>query len=293
MQRANLPLPEAGQPFHDPTFGVTLVRVSDTSSRGGWESHIYNQLQAFSSDNQYLLLTGANEYVVRRVSDFTLVEGLETGTWNGARWHQARPHVLVHYDSNDDTTARVEFTDLDTLATTIVYTFPARYHYIRPSQSFVELSYDGRWIAGLLTRNDGEQVIFSLDLVNRVLTNQLALFSFYASTCQQDPVYGILEPDWIGVSPRPTSIYRRRTRRATGSVHPQHHGDQRLPSGRMTCSLNAAHPSLDRSNVGESSALAEEEGACSVKHEKRRHQVDPVCTHYISPRCIPDVQPQY
>ena len=58
-----------------------------------------------------------------------------------------------------------------------------------------------------------------------------------------------------------------------------------------TCST--AHLSLDRSNVGESPALAEEEVACSVEHEERRHPVDTVCTHYILPHCIHDVQPQY
>src|SRR5688572_3608168 len=96
---ANIPLQPVGVPFVDPVFNTTLRRVSDTSERGGWESQIYSQLQAFSADNQYLLLTGSEGYVVRRMSDFSLVQGLDGSEWNATRWHPTQAHVLVHFDT--------------------------------------------------------------------------------------------------------------------------------------------------------------------------------------------------
>ncbi|NIN95957.1 MAG: hypothetical protein GTO49_13485, partial [Anaerolineae bacterium] len=68
-------------------------------------------------------------------------------------------------------------------------------------QSWDELSRDGRWLAGMASRNDGAQVIFALDLQNLVLGAQLPLPDLYAGPCEPDPVWGEVEPDWVGVSP--------------------------------------------------------------------------------------------
>jgi hypothetical protein len=201
LQPASLPLPPVGVPFIDPVFGTTLRRVSDTSQQGGFETQIYNQLQAFSADNGFLLLTGSEGYVVRRVDNLAPLEGLDTSSWNAPRWHPLQEHVIVHFDSNDDTTVRLQLTDLDSLQTTTFFTFPDRYDYVRVSQSFDELSHDGRWLAGMLTRDDGTVVLFSLDLQNGRLGAELPLPDFYAGECDPDPEWGELEPDWVGVSP--------------------------------------------------------------------------------------------
>lgn len=198
---APLPLQPVSTPFVDPVFNTTLRRVSNTSVNGGFETPIYNQLQAFSSDNTYLLLDGSNGFVVRRVDDFSLVTGLATSGWNDPRWYPPQPHVIVHFDSNDDTVLRLQFTDVDTLITTTVYTFPAQYEYIRVPQSFDELSEDGRWLAGMATRNDGVAVIFTLDIQKLTLGAQLPIPDLYAGPCQPDPEWGEVEPDWVGVSP--------------------------------------------------------------------------------------------
>lgn len=198
---ASLPLQPVSTPFVDPVFNTTMLRVSNTSVNGGFETQIYNQLQAFSSDNTYLLLDGSNGFVVRRVDDFSLVTGLDTSGWNDPRWYQPQPHVIVHFDSNDDTVLRLQFTDMDTLITTTVYTFPAQYEYIQVPQSFDELSEDGRWLAGMATRNDSVSVIFTLDIQNLTLGAQLPIPDLYAGPCQPDPIWGEVEPDWVGVSP--------------------------------------------------------------------------------------------
>ncbi len=195
-----LPLQPPGVSFNDPVFDVTLNRVSDANASGGYETHIYNQLQAFSSDNAYLLITGSEGYVVRRMSDFSQVAGLDASGWNAPRWHPGQPHVIVHFDSNADTVLRLQFTGVDTLTTTDVYIFPSRYQYIRGSQSFDEISDEGRWLAGLATCDDRVAVVFSLDIQNGVLGAELPIPDFYAGDCQPDPTWGEVEPDWIGVS---------------------------------------------------------------------------------------------
>ncbi|MFQ5857372.1 MAG: LamG-like jellyroll fold domain-containing protein [Anaerolineae bacterium] len=196
---APLPLQPVGTPFTDPVFGTTLRRVSNAG--GSFGTHIYSQLQAFSSDNAYLLLIENRDYVVSRVEDLSLVAGLDTAEWNAPRWQPAQPHTIVHYDTNADTTLRVQYTNIDTRQTTTVFTFPANYERIRPNQSFDELSEDGRWMAGLASLSDGDQMIFALDLENLQLGAQFTVSELYPGPCQPDPVWGEVDPDWIGVSP--------------------------------------------------------------------------------------------
>jgi hypothetical protein len=196
-----LPLQPAGVTFIEPVFGTSMRRISDTSDSGGFETQIYNQLQPFSSDNVYLLLVGSNGYIVRRVDDLSRVNGLDTSTWNAPRWHPSLPHTIVHFDSNDDTVLRLQFTDVDSRVTSTVYTFPSEYQWILSNQSFDEISEDGRWLAGMATRADGASVIFSLNIETFVHGVEMAIPDLYAGPCEPDPYWGELEPDWVGVSP--------------------------------------------------------------------------------------------
>jgi hypothetical protein len=172
-------LPPVGVPFADPNFCPALRRVSNASDSGGFETQLYSQLQAFSSDNAYLLLADANRYLVRRVSDWSDVVGLDTSSWNAPRWQPALAHTLVHYDDNGDADLTVQYTNVDTQVTTNHYTFPSPYVRIRSNQFFDELSRDGRWTAGMAARSDGVNVIFALDLATRTLGAQLPLPTLY------------------------------------------------------------------------------------------------------------------
>ena len=159
--------PPLHAPVIDPLFGTTIRRVTDAAAGGSFGTHIYSQLQAFSSDNAYLLLIDSDQYVVRRVSDLVTMP-LDSTEWNAPRWQPAQPHTLVHYDSNADTTLRVQYTNVDTRTTTTVFTFPAAYQRIRNNQSFDELvgrrTLDGRhgdsrgWGAGHLRARSGSRV---------------------------------------------------------------------------------------------------------------------------------------
>jgi hypothetical protein len=190
-----------GQRVTEPTFGTTIRRVSDESEHGRFETQIYSQLQAFSADNALILLDGSDGFVVRRLDDLGIIEGLDTSGWNAPRWHPTRPHAVFHFDSNDDTHVLLQQTDIDDLSTITVFTFPDRYPYVRVAPSWEELSRDGTWLAAELTGDDGGTVIVSLNVSSGKIGAEIAVDELFASTCDPDPEWGILEPDWVGVSP--------------------------------------------------------------------------------------------
>lgn len=196
-----LPLQPPATPFADPVFGTTMRRVSAASDTGGFETHTYSQLQAFSSDGVYVLLGGGDGYVVRRVADLTAVTGIDASDWNAPRWDPSQPHAIVHFDSNADTVVRLQRTDVESLQTTTLFTFPAVYQRVRVNQSFDELSRDGRWLGAMLSKADGSSVIVSLDVQAGVLGAELPIPTLYAGPCQPDPVWGVIEPDWLAASP--------------------------------------------------------------------------------------------
>lgn len=202
IQQADMSIPAVGEPVIDPAFCTQITRISDSSESGNFETQEYSQLQAFSGDNAYVLLVSSEwGYLVRRMDDYSMVEGLEGWTWNAARWYPPEAHTLIHFDSNEDTTVRVQLTNVDTGETRDHYTFPADYEYVVGNRSSDELSHDGRWMSGVVIRSDGAWVIFSLDIENSVLGAEIPIFELYEGDCEPDPEWGPVDPDWIGVSP--------------------------------------------------------------------------------------------
>lgn len=195
----NQPTAPVGEPIEQPDSAFPLTRLTNLGESGGFGTHIYSQLQAFSRTNQYVLLIENGEYVVRRLNGLENLN-INTASWNAPRWHPIRESLIVHYDSNEDETIRVQYTDVVNRTTTTVYTFPAQYQRIRPNPSFDELSHDGRWMTGMVTRGQ-DNVIFSLDLETARLGATLVLSTLYNGPCALDPQYGIIEPDWTAPSP--------------------------------------------------------------------------------------------
>jgi hypothetical protein len=194
-------LPPAGTPFTDPVFGTTLIRLTSQTDRGDFAIHDYSQLQAFSRDSKYVLI-GTNsgsevwDVVTRERSALPPQNNI-----NVPRWQPALAHTLVWIDTNEDETIRVQYGNADTGAITDHFTFPDEFDRIRGNQSFDELSDDGRWMAGMATMSNDEEVIFTLDLQTKQIGARMSLPSLYAGPCTEDPQYGQVEPDWIGVSP--------------------------------------------------------------------------------------------
>lgn len=197
-----MPLQAVGTRFTDPVFGSTMRRVSNLSNSGGFETQIYSQLQAFSADGAYLLTASSNGYQVRRMSDFSLVSGLNLDDINVPRWHPTQSHVLIHFDTNGDNDLTLQHTNVATRVTTNVVTLPG-YSVIFGNQSFDEVSRDGRWIAGMARRSsDDEPVVFAYDMINRSFGAQLALSDLYdGNPCNPDPEWGQVWPDWVAPSP--------------------------------------------------------------------------------------------
>lgn len=199
VKPAALPLQPSGKVFTDPAFNTKLRRITADSNASSLGTHIYSQLQAFSSDNRFVLLIEGDWYTVRRVDNLSLV--MRNANWNAPRWYPAQAHTIIHYDTNADTVVRVQLTNMDTKTTSTIFAFPRQYQRVMGNQSFDELSRDGRWMSGMVRRNDDAAVIFAFDTMNRRLTAMLPLPDLYGGACRPDPQWGQVEPDWVGVSP--------------------------------------------------------------------------------------------
>ncbi len=188
-------LPAINTPFVDAAFNNTTIRrITNYMETGQWGAHVYSQLQAFSPDNSFILIIEDGFYIIK--NRITLATVLVLSDINTPRWHPDLPNTIVAYDSNGDTTLRVVYIDVITGSSNVVFTFPDLYEQIRGNQSFDELSHDGKWIAGMASTSDGDQMIFSLDLENGLIGTQLRLSDLFAINTNAN-----FEPDWIGVSP--------------------------------------------------------------------------------------------
>lgn len=191
-----------GQTVVDPTFCTPITRATDASANGGFATHEYSQLQAFSPAEDYILLLGAEGYRVHRLADLTQIE-LDTVGWNAARWYD--PQRIIHYDDNGNGTIAVQLTDVTMNSTETIFTFPDAYNVVNVARSSDELSRDSRWLAGVVQRQDGEWVAFALDLLDitaPTLTAEIPLNALYdTGACPADPEWGNVMPDWVGVSP--------------------------------------------------------------------------------------------
>jgi hypothetical protein len=194
-------LPPVGQWQSVHGYGTRIMRVTTDSEQGGFATQIYSQLQAFSPNGEYVLITSNQGYRVVSFPSGDVVQ-LSPQWWNAPRWDPSLPHHIVAYDSNDDLSLGLVEVDVASGRESVRFSFPERFQRIVGSRSFDSLSRDGRWIAGLAITNRGREV-FALDLHRGVLGAAVLLDELQSSggRCDPDPQYGVMEPDWIGVSP--------------------------------------------------------------------------------------------
>ncbi len=210
-----------GTPFREPTFGTTLRRVSRRSEeevegdtpqerfQGGYETQLYSQLQAFSSDNQLLLLgwDDISIYTVRRMSDFSRVT-TSLREAHVPRWSKTNPTALVHFDTNrGNDTVKIQQTDVLTGMVTELADL-TEFSEICVNESFDELSHDGRWLVGMAKRTGESRNfncrdfieltdIFAYDLQNRQMGARINMRQMIESgPCRRDD-----RPDWVAPSP--------------------------------------------------------------------------------------------
>jgi Tol biopolymer transport system component len=205
LQANSDPAPSFGATYQNKTFNTNITRVT----QGAWGIHTYSQLQAFSYDNKYVLLAeGASEdgmdSIIRGVPGYQVVLSTsQLPIWNAPRWHPTQPEKVIHFDSNEDTTVRVQLTQVPSATTQTVFTFPSQYIRVLGNQSSDEVSRDGKWIAGMVINANEEGTIFTLNLSTQQLGAVISISSLYGSggPCAPDPQWGAVEPDWVGVSP--------------------------------------------------------------------------------------------
>jgi len=200
---ADMTAPGFGETVHLASFNGTPVRRVNEMSIG---NHLYSQLQAFSKDSQYLLILeedgAGTQWRIREADTGQLVHSeSDMGAWKAPRWHPTQAGVLVFYDVSGSGRSRLRSLQVEAGEHETLFTFPADVVEILTNQSFDELSRDGRWLAGEWVNASGDGVVFSLDLDARQLGAAVNLSDLYRSVCSPDRDYGMLDPDWTGVSP--------------------------------------------------------------------------------------------
>lgn len=194
--------PGFGEGYVTP-FNTILTPASQTPN----SNHAYSQLQAFSYDNTFVLLTEDHPEdpsattVVRAVRGYQVVRSNPVGLWGNPRWHPTNYSTLVHFDSNEDETLVLQFTDVTSGDTTDVFTFPEAYWRYLGNQSNDELSRNGVWLAGQAVGEGDWSRIFALNIEDGRLGAELDPAALYSGVCTPDPEFGPIDPDWIGVSP--------------------------------------------------------------------------------------------
>ena len=238
------PRPALGEAYVTP-FNTVIRPLTE----GPNSNHFYSQLQAFSYDNRYVLLaediagSPSAETVVRGISGLESVLRTPVGEWGNPRWHPTDYAKLVHFDSNADEVARIQLTDVTSGAIETLFEFPAPYQRYLSNQSFDELSRDGRWITGEVVGGEGQALIFSFDLENRVLGAQLDPAVLYAGPCTPDPEFGPLDPDWIGASP--LGRYLMVQWAAAGTARCEGLESYDIRTGEYVGHVTAGHPHSD------------------------------------------------
>ena len=186
LPEASLNRPSAGNSVVDTTFGTTITALPDGAR------NTYSQLQVWSYDNQYMITvsTVSDSYQVRDAASFALLHEI---THSSPRWIPGTHKVI----SVDNQPGRIFAYDVDTGKEEVLMTLP-QYQYITSSISFEELSRDGQWMS-LYIANDGSGS--SRLLAINLFEKRIAMNRRLQDMCIPDPTWGLLEPDWIGVSP--------------------------------------------------------------------------------------------
>lgn len=186
---------------YDTQFATRMRRINE----GAYGNHIYSQLQAFSTDNEYVLMTeGADPdsvgMVVKRLSDLEpVMTSPGIGAWQVAKWHPSDFHKIVHFDG-EAAGVVLQITDVDAQSTESVFTFPDEYTEVMTNQTFDEISRDGRWFGGMaLTDGGSDARIFAFDLESLSLEVEMSIADLYDGPCAGSALE--LDPDWVGVSP--------------------------------------------------------------------------------------------
>jgi hypothetical protein len=226
-------------------FQTQITKITGQAN----SNHAYSQLQAFSTDHQYILLTediaGSPSalHIVRDINQFQQVMVEPIGVLGNPRWDPAYPHHLIYFEINNDNRLSIMRRDVLTGAVQAVFIFPPEYQSYLNNQSFDELSRDGRWIAGQGIGANNWSRIFTVDLVNQTLGAQVDPMALYNGPCIADPQWGEVDPDWIGVSPLGNYLVVQWGAEGTGRCEGLESYD--ISNGTYIGHVTAGHPHAD------------------------------------------------
>ncbi len=177
--------PAPGLWYTEPNFGTVVKRLLDKGSNE------YSQLQAFSYDEQFIMLIKDGEgHVIYKYPEMTPViyEKNTVGGWSAPRWIPGT-HKIFYLAGQP---GRVVSLNVDTNTTTTIISFPEPY--LRAAQTFEDPSRDGQWTA-VFRYGNGDDLITSLNLVTGKIGAVLSIKALVAGPCA-----GGASPNWIAPS---------------------------------------------------------------------------------------------
>ncbi len=185
ISEISLNRPAAGKSITDTTFNTTITALPDDTR------NTYSQLQVWSHDNLYMITVNPDiGYEVRNAETFALLHSINRSL---PRWIPGT-HKIITVDNQP---GRIFTYDADTNTEELLMNLTP-FQFISSSRAFEELSRDGQWMS-LYVTDDGSNSI-RLVTVN-LWEKRIAMNLRLQDMCTPDPEWGLLEPDWIGVSP--------------------------------------------------------------------------------------------
>jgi len=213
-QQPDIPKPEKGKPYYDPTFGTKIVRISDRKIDilGPWAKKEYGSLMhpAYpkhnydNADGFYLLFQGSygSGQVLYNAKTFKLVKSLSTRAVNWSqpiepRWDSHNPEVLYYHFSPATALSRYNIkTDKFEVIHDFNKDFPGATAITMEEEG--DCSYDSRYFAFLLRAPRGgdkwaHAAVFCYDRVEDRIVGKIEL-----------PISGFERQgggNWVGMSP--------------------------------------------------------------------------------------------
>ncbi len=186
LSEVPLTRPSGGQSVIDTTFGTTITALPADAR------NTYSQLQVWSHDNRYMITVSPGEgyYHVRDAATYAVLWTVDRSM---PRWIPGTHRVVTV----DNQPGRIFVYDVDT-GTETLWMNLSPFQFISSQRAFEEPSRGGEWMSLYVTDDgSGYERLVTVNLKEK----RLGMNRRLQDMCAPDPEWGLLEPDWIGVSP--------------------------------------------------------------------------------------------
>jgi hypothetical protein len=194
----SLTAPRKGASVTDPTFGVSVKRLTDRGQNGGMATAEYPQLQAFNANETKILITTNSGRDIIDLNGTVLYSNLSLVL---PRWHPTNPNTLYAFNAQSGGTIylqRITLGSAGTITRTNLVNVTALGYSTIDSGCWEDFSATGRYTALL---DQAKTKVSVLDVTYRRLSSTVQLHA---------------DVDWVAVSPSARYLLVQYASRGTG-----------------------------------------------------------------------------